>query len=94
MRNQLVEIWQANAAGRYTHKSEQHPAPLDPNFTGRAPSPTTMATIGSDDQARRVPVAQPPNAWRPAHIHFSVFGSEFTQRIVTQMYFPGTRCSR
>jgi len=91
VRNQLVEIWQANAGGRYIHQRDQHPAPLDPNFTGAGRCLT-------DDQGRYrfttiKPGAYPwrnhANAWRPAHIHFSLFGDAFTQRIVTQMYFPG-----
>jgi protocatechuate 3,4-dioxygenase beta subunit len=88
---QLVEVWQANAAGRYAHSGDQHPAPLDPNFTGAGRSLT-----GPDGTYRFVtikPGAYPwrnhPNAWRPAHIHFSVFGRSFTERLVTQMYFPG-----
>lgn len=88
---QLVEIWQANAAGRYIHKRDQHPAPLDPNFTG------VGRCITGDDGSYSFTTIKPGaypwknhlNAWRPAHIHFSMFGSEFTQRIVTQMYFPG-----
>jgi len=91
MRNTLVEIWQANAAGRYQHKVDQHHAPLDPNFTGCG----HMLTDG-EGRYRFVtirPGAYPwqnhPNAWRPAHIHFSVFGPAFASRLVTQMYFPG-----
>ena len=91
IRNALLEIWQANAAGRYHHEVDQHPAPLDANFTGagralhrrRGPLPLR------DGEAGRLSVANHPNAWRPAHIHFSVFGRAFTQRLVTQMYFPG-----
>ncbi|MFF4534631.1 protocatechuate 3,4-dioxygenase subunit beta [Streptomyces aureus] len=91
VRGQLVEIWQANAAGRYAHLREQHPAPLDPNFTG-------VGRTLTDDQGRYsfttvkpgpYPWGNHTNAWRPAHIHFSVFGDAFTQRLVTQMYFPG-----
>jgi protocatechuate 3,4-dioxygenase beta subunit len=91
VRRALVEIWQANAAGRYVHVVDQHPAPLDPNFTGAGRCLT-------DDEGRYEfvtvkPGAYPwknhPNAWRPAHIHFSVFGRAFTDRLVTQMYFPG-----
>jgi len=91
VRNALVEVWQANAAGRYVHQSDRHPAPLDPNFTGAGRALT-------DDEGRYrfvtvKPGAYPwqnhPNAWRPAHIHFSLFGRAFTQRLVTQMYFPG-----
>jgi protocatechuate 3,4-dioxygenase, beta subunit len=91
VRNTLVEIWQANSAGRYKHAVDQHPAPLDPNFTGAGRCLT-------DDEGRYRFVTIKPgaypwrnhhNAWRPAHIHFSVFGTAFTQRLVTQMYFPG-----
>jgi protocatechuate 3,4-dioxygenase beta subunit len=87
----LVEIWQCNSAGRYRHEADRHPAPLDPNFTGLG-----RCVTGSDGTFRFVtirPGAYPwgnhPNAWRPAHIHFSLFGRAFTQRLVTQMYFPG-----
>ena len=89
--NALIEVWQANAAGRYVHEVDRHPAPLDPNFTGAGRTLTD-----ADGRYRFVtvkPGAYPwknhPNAWRPAHIHFSVFGRAFTQRLVTQMYFPG-----
>ena len=87
----LVEIWQANAAGRYRHHQDLHPAPLDPNFTGAGRALT-------DDQGRYrfmtiKPGAYPwknhANAWRPAHIHYSLFGTAFATRLVTQMYFPG-----
>jgi protocatechuate 3,4-dioxygenase, beta subunit len=87
----LVEIWQCNSAGRYLHEGDRHPAPLDPNFTGLG-----RCVTGSDGTFRFVtirPGAYPwgnhPNAWRPAHIHFSLFGRAFAQRLVTQMYFPG-----
>jgi protocatechuate 3,4-dioxygenase, beta subunit len=87
----LVEIWQANAAGRYIHQRDQHPAPLDANFTGAG-----RAVTDAEGRYRFVtikPGAYPwlnhPNAWRPAHIHFSVFGASFITRLVTQMYFPG-----
>lgn len=87
---QLVEIWQANAAGRYVHKRDQHPAPLDPNFYG-----VGRMITGADGSYSFTTVKPGPypwknhqNAWRPAHIHFSLFGREFTQRMVTQMYFP------
>jgi len=87
----LVEIWQANAAGRYRHASDNWPAPIDPNFAGGG------RTITDADGNYRFTTIQPgaypwgnhPNAWRPAHIHFSLFGRAFTQRLVTQMYFPG-----
>jgi len=86
----LVEIWQANAAGRYKHRVDDHPAPLDPNFDGAG-----RCLTDSEGRYRFItikPGAYPwrnhHNAWRPAHIHFSVFGRAFTQRLVTQMYFP------
>lgn len=87
----LLEIWQANASGRYRHSVDNHPAPLDPNFSG-----VGRCLTDADGRYRFVtikPGAYPwknhPNAWRPAHIHFSMFGRAFTQRLVTQMYFPG-----
>ncbi|MGQ4615413.1 protocatechuate 3,4-dioxygenase subunit beta [Nocardia sp. R7R-8] len=90
VRRQLVEIWQANASGRYRHQRDQHPAPLDPNFTGAG------RCLTDDDGHYRFQTIKPGpypwrnhhNAWRPAHIHFSLFGTDFTQRLVTQMYFP------
>jgi protocatechuate 3,4-dioxygenase, beta subunit len=89
--NTLLEIWQANAAGRYFHAIDQHNAPLDPNFTGRG-----HLLTDSDGRYRFVtirPGAYPwrnhSNAWRPAHVHFSVMGPAFATRLVTQMYFPG-----
>jgi protocatechuate 3,4-dioxygenase, beta subunit len=91
VRGSLVEVWQANSAGRYIDQGDQHPAPLDPNFTGAGRCVT-------DDQGHFQFVTVRPgaypwrnhdNAWRPAHIHFSLFGRAFTQRLVTQMYFPG-----
>lgn len=91
VRRQLVEIWQANAAGRYIHKRDQHPAPIDPNFTG-----VGRCLTGDDGSYSFTTIKPGPypwknhyNAWRPAHVHFSLFGTEFTQRMVTQMYFPG-----
>jgi protocatechuate 3,4-dioxygenase beta subunit len=88
---QLVEVWQANAAGRYVHQRDQHPAPLDPNFTG-----TGRCLTGPDGSYRFVTIKPGPypwrnhqNAWRPAHVHFSLFGTRFTERLITQMYFPG-----
>ncbi|RAY16108.1 protocatechuate 3,4-dioxygenase subunit beta [Actinomadura craniellae] len=87
----LVEIWQANSAGRYVHSGDRHPAPLDPNFTGAGRCLTDAA--GRYRFVTIKPGAYPwrnhANAWRPAHIHFSLFGRAFTQRLVTQMYFPG-----
>ncbi len=89
--NALVEIWQANAAGRYIHKNEVHDAPLDPNFTGagrcltNAQGEYRFVTI----RPGAYPWGNHDNAWRPAHIHLSIFGRNFLQRLVTQMYFPG-----
>lgn len=87
----LVELWQANACGRYIHVVDQHPAPLDPNFTGAGRSKTDAS--GYYKFITIKPGAYPwgnhPNAWRPAHIHFSLFGHSFISRLVTQMYFPG-----
>jgi protocatechuate 3,4-dioxygenase beta subunit len=87
----LVEVWQANAAGRYRHDLDRHPAPLDPNFSGAGRCRTDAD--GRFEFVTVKPGAYPwknhHNAWRPAHIHFSVFGRTFVQRLVTQMYFPG-----
>lgn len=89
--NTLVEMWQANAAGRYRHARDNHPAPLDPNFLGAGRTVT-------DDRGNYRFVSIKPgaypwrnhhNAWRPAHIHFSLFGPALVTRLVTQMYFPG-----
>jgi protocatechuate 3,4-dioxygenase, beta subunit len=90
-RNSLIEIWQCNAAGRYAHQGDTHDAPLDPNFAGFGKTLT--------DQNGRYrfitvkPGAYPwgnhENAWRPAHIHFSLLGNVYAQRLITQMYFPG-----
>jgi protocatechuate 3,4-dioxygenase beta subunit len=91
VRGTLVEVWQANAAGRYHHGSDLHDAPLDPNFTG-------AGQVVTDDEGRyrfltirpgAYPWRNTYNAWRPAHIHFSVFGPSFATRLITQMYFPG-----
>jgi protocatechuate 3,4-dioxygenase beta subunit len=91
VRGALIEIWQANSAGRYLHSVDQHSAPLDPNFTGGG-----RALTDHDGRYRFItikPGAYPwknhHNAWRPAHIHLSIFGRAFTERLVTQMYFPG-----
>jgi protocatechuate 3,4-dioxygenase, beta subunit len=87
----LVELWQANAAGRYLHPWDQHDAPLDPNFTGAGHTLTDVhgryrfVTI----RPGCYPWRNHENAWRPAHIHFSLFGPAFATRLVTQMYFPG-----
>ena len=91
VRGSLIEVWQANAAGRYTHHLDRHPAPLDPNFSGAGRCLT-------DDEGRYRFVTVKPgaypwknhhNAWRPAHIHLSLFGEDFRSRLITQMYFPG-----
>jgi protocatechuate 3,4-dioxygenase beta subunit len=91
VRGALVEVWQANAAGRYRHKVDQHDAPLDPNFSG-------AGRLITDDAGRyqfrtikpgAYPWGNHYNAWRPAHIHFSLFGAGILSRLVTQMYFPG-----
>ena len=91
VRESLVEIWQANAAGRYLHKWDQHDAPLDPNFIG-------VGQTFTDEEGRyrfvtirpgAYPWKNHANAWRPQHIHFSLFGPAFATRLVTQMYFPG-----
>ena len=91
IRNTLVEIWQANCAGRYVHKVDQHAAPLDPNFVGGG------RTLTDENGVYRFLTIKPgsypwgnhPNAWRPNHIHFSLFGTQIASRLVTQMYFPG-----
>jgi protocatechuate 3,4-dioxygenase beta subunit len=91
IRGALVEVWQANAAGRYKHEVDQHPAPLDPNFSGAG----RVLTDGEGNyrfitiKPGAYPWGNHENAWRPAHIHFSLFGRAFNQRLVTQMYFPG-----
>ena len=91
IRKTLIEIWQANCAGRYVHKVDQHAAPLDPNFIGGGRTLT-------DDEGRykfysikpgSYPWGNHHNAWRPNHIHFSLFGPQIASRLVTQMYFPG-----
>ncbi|EHP38716.1 protocatechuate 3,4-dioxygenase, beta subunit [Cupriavidus basilensis OR16] len=89
--NALIEVWQANAAGRYVHKRDQHDAPLDPNFTGEGRAVTDAQ--GRYQFKTIKPGAYPwrnhHNAWRPQHIHFSLFGNAYATRLVTQMYFPG-----
>jgi protocatechuate 3,4-dioxygenase, beta subunit len=91
VRDSLLEVWQANAAGRYGHKGDNHAAPLDPNFTGCGRMLTDsqgvyrMVTI----KPGAYPWQNHSNAWRPAHIHFSIFGAGLLTRLVTQMYFPG-----
>ncbi len=87
----LIEIWQANAGGRYLHKADDHDAPIDPNFLGAGRSVTDrdgryrFLTI----QPGAYPWKNHHNAWRPRHIHFSVIGNSVMSRLVTQMYFPG-----
>lgn len=91
LRRTLVEVWQTNACGRYRHDRDRHPAPLDPNFSG-------IGRCLTDDEGHYRFVTVKPgaypwgnhdNAWRPAHIHFSLFGRAFVQRLITQVYFPG-----
>lgn len=89
--NMVVEVWQANAAGRYVHDVDRHDAPLDPNFLGAG------RCITDDSGVYRFKTIKPgaypwgnhPNAWRPNHIHFSLFGGGIASRLVTQMYFQG-----
>ena len=87
----LIEIWQANAAGRYRHVVDQHPAPLDPNFSGagRCVADAEGRYAFTTIRPGAYPWRNHPNAWRPAHIHLSLFGPSFLTRLVTQMYFPG-----
>ena len=87
----LVEIWQANSAGRYPHRVDQHDAPTDPNFTGcgRALTDKKGRYRFVSIKPGEYPWRNHYNAWRPAHIHFSLFGPAFATRLVTQMYFPG-----
>lgn len=91
VRGAFIEIWQANAAGRYRHKADTYNAPLDPNFTGEGRALTAdngyycFKTI----KPGPYPWGNHPNAWRPSHIHFSLFGAGILSRLVTQMYFPG-----
>jgi protocatechuate 3,4-dioxygenase beta subunit len=91
VRHQLVEIWQANAGGRYLHERDRHPAAIDPNFTGvgRCLTDADGTYAFTTIKPGPYPWRNHRNAWRPAHVHFSVFGTDFTQRMITQMYFPG-----
>jgi len=89
--NALVEFWQANAGGRYRHKKDTYLAPIDPNFGGCG---RTLTDADGRYFFRTVKPGPYPwrnyvNSWRPAHIHFSIFGSGFVQRLITQMYFEG-----
>lgn len=91
VRGALVEVWQANAAGRYLHKVDSHDAPLDPNFSGAG---RTLTDQNGHYWFKTIKPGPYPwgnhyNAWRPAHIHFSLFGAGILSRLVTQMYFPG-----
>jgi protocatechuate 3,4-dioxygenase, beta subunit len=91
VRNTLIEVWQANAAGRYVHATDQHNAPLDPNFFGAG------RCLTDDDGVYRFTTVRPgaypwgnhANAWRPSHIHLSLFGGSIASRLITQMFFPG-----
>ena len=89
--NTLIEIWQANSAGRYVHKVDQHQAPIDPNFlgTGRCITDAEGNYKFYTIKPGAYPWGNHINAWRPNHIHFSLFGANITNRLVTQMYFPG-----
>jgi protocatechuate 3,4-dioxygenase beta subunit len=91
VRRSLVEVWQANASGKYPHPVDDHEAPLDPNFLGKG-------QVLTDDEGRYRIVTVKPGAypwqnhafaWRPAHIHLSLFGNAYGQRLITQMFFPG-----
>ncbi len=89
--NTVIEVWQANSAGRYIHQRDDHPAPLDPNFIGVGICRTNDEGVYRFTSVR--PGAYPwknhPNAWRPPHIHFSLMGPSLATRLITQMYFPG-----
>ncbi|HLJ61420.1 MAG TPA: protocatechuate 3,4-dioxygenase subunit beta [bacterium] len=89
--NTLVEVWQCNAAGRYRHRVDQHGAPLDPNFLGigRCLTDAEGAYRFTTIKPGAYPWENHENAWRPAHIHFSLFGPSWLSRLITQMYFPG-----
>ena len=89
--NTLVEVWQANAGGRYRHKNDTYLAPKDPNFGGCG---RTVTDENGHYCFRTIkPGAYPwqngGNDWRPAHVHFSIFGTAFSQRLITQLYFEG-----
>jgi protocatechuate 3,4-dioxygenase beta subunit len=87
----LVELWQANACGRYIHVADQHDAPIDSNFlgAGRCVTDAEGRYVFKTIKPGAYPWPNHYNGWRPAHIHFSLFGPTFITRLVTQMYFPG-----
>ena len=89
--NTLVEVWQANAGGRYRHVNDRYLAPIDPNFggCGRTLTDERGYYFFRTVKPGAYPFRNYVNSWRPAHIHFSVFGSGFAQRLITQMYFEG-----
>ena len=89
--NTVLELWQANAAGCYIHATDQHDAPIDPNFfgAGRCMTDENGVYRFTTIKPGAYPWGNHHNAWRPAHIHFSLFGPSFSTRLVTQMYFPG-----
>lgn len=91
MRNALVEVWQANAGGRYRHKKDQYLAPIDPNFggCGRMLTDNNGYYFFRTIKPGPYPWRNRVNDWRPAHIHFSLSGDAFAQRLITQMYFEG-----
>jgi protocatechuate 3,4-dioxygenase, beta subunit len=89
--NTMIELWQANAAGRYHHERDVHEAPLDPGFrgAGRVFTDANGCYRFTSIKPGAYPWRNHPNAWRPNHIHFSLFGEGYASRLVTQMYFPG-----
>ena len=89
--NALIEIWQTNSAGLYSHKEDQHDAPRDPNFfgTGRCVTDENGSYRFITIRPGAYPITRVGNRWRPAHIHYSITGGSFSQRLVTQCYFPG-----
>lgn len=89
--NTLIELWQSNSCGRYIHVADQHDAPIDPNFlgAGRCVTDADGRYVFKTIKPGAYPWPNHYNGWRPAHIHFSLFGPTFITRLVTQMYFPG-----